>query len=149
MKKIKVILLIGLIIITTGCGKQKQLDIKSIEEKLVSSGMFKGNKNYTLDEIKEKYDVDLSSINEYIISLPDTSEKANMYIISNSKPKESILLKDQLEDLVKKYDASWTTLIYNQEEAYKVKNLYFEKYNNYYIYIISDNNKEVIRIIKE
>jgi hypothetical protein len=52
------------------------------------------------------------------------------------------------ETFIDKYVFSWTNVVYNEEEAYLVNNMYKEKYGDYLIYIVSSDNDKVLKIIK-
>lgn len=148
MKKIIVALFILLTLCACG-SKDLTIDINAKAKELLASDQFKGISIMDNSKAELKYSVDLSTMEEGVIALPTDAERANMFIIAKASDKNADILFDELDMIVDKYDHSWTDLIYNAQEAQKVKEKTIEKIGNYYICVISDNNKEVIENIKK
>lgn len=149
MKKIIVILMTLLVLASCSSKKEVEIDIDSVSEELLASEDFKGISKMDISKAELKYSVDLSEMENGVICLPTDAERANMFIIAKAKDGKSSVLFDELDMIVDKYDHSWTDLIYNAQEAQKVKDKTIEKIGDYYICVISDDNETIIENIKK
>lgn len=144
MKKIFSILIIGLLFLT-GCNNENVLDLDKVKIDLENisyndEAMFSNNTYYTKEKIEAKYGVDLSSIDEYIISMPSIANKSNMYIIVSYNDK--VEAKKQINDLFDLIKTSFSNG-YAPIELDKIENKYEKEYGKYLIYIVSDDNNKV------
>lgn len=152
MKKTIVILITAILVLSFfGCGSTKEakldIDIKAVTEELLKSEYFPGVSSYEKDKLELKYAVDLSDMAEGSFYMPVDAEKANMFIIAEASDGKGDILFDEIGMIVDKYDHSWTDLVYNAEEAEKVKNKTVLMKDGYYICVISDDNDAVIKMI--
>ncbi len=151
MKKILFILLS--LFILTGCGnKETKLDLNKIKEELEKIEInnelaFSNNQYYDLTKLENKYDLDTSEIDDYIISMHSNESSSNLYIIASYK-KSKDKLKKELDKLIELEKASFSNG-YFPLEFKKVENYYYKEYGKYLIYIVSDNNELVYQKIIE
>lgn len=151
----KKLFIVFTILLLCGCNKEEvKLDLNKIKVDLENltyeeEPMFKNANYYTLDSIAAKYDVDLDfdNIDEYLINIPISGEKANMYIIVSASTSKKELKAD-MDELLSKIEAAWGNG-YKPEEEAKIDNRLEREYGNYLIYIISDDNDLVYNKIKE
>lgn len=144
MKKIIYIFLI--LIFVTGCGKNKNLDFNKINKDLSNTDLFLGAKSVSLDFIEKKYGLDDEGIIEYTIYMSDNLKSASMYAIF--KIEDNSIEEKIDEKFMDKYVFSWTNVVYDEDEAYLVNNMYKERYGDYVIYIISKDNDKALEVIK-
>ena len=148
----KVLLFIFSIVLLSGCGKTTKLNLEKIKNKLEtleSNGqvIFSDNAYYDLTKLENKYDIDTSEIDEYIVSMHKNEANSNLYIIAsykNSKEK----LKNELDKLIDLEKASFGNG-YFPLELRKVEDYYYKEYGKYLIYIVSDDNELVYQKIIE
>lgn len=145
MKKIVYIFMTLTLLFITGCGNKK-IDFSILENNIKNNDNFKDTEVLSLDDINYRYDIDTKDFGNSLIYYSNSLENANTIFVietlSNDGDKE-------YDKLVASYKASWLDNPYNLEEAAKVKNAYNETYNGYKIFIVSDNNEGVLKIVKE
>ena len=145
MKKI-IYLIIGLLFIT-GCEKSKELDFNRINKELSNTDLFTNTKSIDIEFIENKYGLDSEGIIDYTIYMSDSLKSASMYAIFKVEDDSAI---EKIEKMfIDKYVFSWTNVVYDAKEAYLVNNMYKEKYGDYAIYIISEDNDKALKIIKD
>ena len=153
MKKILLIILIG-IIIFTGCGKEdgEKIKYKKTNMELVDKvSNIVINDKKIFDEVnilndntlETKLGINRDFVIEHAIALDIYSYNPNIYIII--KPKEEN--KKTVKKAISLYlDSAKQEVIDEYKEIYE--NALIEEYNGYYICIVSDNNAEVFNKIK-
>lgn len=152
MKKILVI--ISVLFLLTGCNKEeKTLNFSEIKNNLNNLAfedktMFENNQMMDSETLKNKYNVDTTNMEEYLISMPTLVESSNMYIVVKAKEGMENDVKTQLENLMTRYENQWS-MGYAPKEEDKVRNRLEEIDGNYFIYIISDDNDLVLETIKK
>lgn len=156
MKKLIVtIITLAMLLTLVGCGgsdkKEEKLSIDpvAVGAQLAKESDFEKNSMVPADKIELKYGAILDCMESGVFCLPSDSEKANMFIIAKAKEGQQEELYLELKMVVEAYDHSWTDLIYNAEEADKVKNRLEKTVDGYYICIISSDNTAVYnKIVK-
>ena len=103
-------------------------------------------KSVSLDFIEKKYGLDDEGIIEYTIYMSDNLKSASMYAIF--KIEDNSIEEKIDEKFMDKYVFSWTNVVYDEDEAYLVNNMYKERYGDYVIYIISKDNDKALEVIK-
>lgn len=152
MKKILVI--ISMLFLLTGCNKEeKVLNFNEVKNDLnnltfENSKMFLNNQMIDSETLKSKYNVDTTNMEEYLISMPTLVESSNMYVVVKAKEGMENDVKNQLENLMTRYEKQWSMGYAPKEEA-KVRNRLEEIDGSYFIYIISDDNDLVLETIKK
>lgn len=153
MKKILSLLLV--LLCMTGCGKEKTIDLNKVYDEVnkltyESEIIYNDHKKLTDEELKD-YEVDLTNIEEYLIVMPRAIKNPYMYIIVRPKSGKTNIVKDELSELLKKYDNSWGVgegaIPYFPEAVTLIENRISRTYGNYLIYIVSPDNELVYKAI--
>lgn len=146
MKYLKKVLLINLIlsvlILSVGCSKntKKEVDIEGFKNEILASDIFR--------ETLNKLDNDTANI---IYSLDDDSIEKDIYISSGATADEFAIftLNNSDNNLSKTIEEAISTRLeyqidgfedYVPEELSILKNAFSKQYDNYYIFIVSNND---------
>lgn len=149
----KILYLISLIILLSGCSKNNiKLDFNIIQTKLnnltyESKPMFGKNEMVDIQYLSDKYGFDSSNIEDSLISMSKVVDSASMYAIFLPKKGEKTEAVDAIEEFLTRYDQSWM-MGYAPDQELLVQNRLEEEYGDYLIYIISNDNEKVLETIK-
>ena len=146
MKKILLVFVMCLLLV--GCTKDKEynLNLDDINTKLSETGLFSETEKIDISYIENKYGLDSTGIEEYSIYMARTSMSASMYAVFKISDDSA---KERIENtFIDKYVHSWTDIVYEPEEAKLVEHMHKEKYGNYLIYIVSEDNDKALKVIK-
>ena len=155
MKKVIIVLLIILSIGVTGCGKNADgLDNKytktdeKIKEEINKIDI--NMEDISVDRLRTEYGIKIDLVENYISGI----NEPDVYIaIKPKKGKEETIKKalqiyfENLEVRLSNYDNNGNVI--ETEELKRVKNRVEEEINGYYVYIVSSNNKEILKAIKD
>lgn len=130
-----------------GCGSSsKELNLNEIDKKLAETDLFSETEKIDLEYLEDKYGLISEGIVDYSVYMARASMSSSMYAIFKVENDE---VKSNIEsNFINKYTDSWTVNVYDAHEANLVNNMYSEKYQDYLIYIISEDNDKVLNIIK-
>jgi len=150
------ITLAGLLMIT-GCGNNDiKLDLEKVEIELNSlvieedgekTNLFENSIRMSEEKLEDKYGVDTSLFEEILITTSENLDTASMYAIFLPKEEKVEEAENEMESFFEKYDQAWI-MGYFPEEEKLVENRLEEKYGDYYIYIISEDNEMALEKIK-
>lgn len=144
----KLIILFLALGIMTGCNNAQstvKIDMKKAEEVLKGEEQFKEATTITEEELKNIYDLDTNLLEEYIVLMPKIADQANMYMILKPKAGKKEEVRNQLNLFTEKYIEQFN--LYQPEEADKINRKLISLKGDYIIYIISDNNQEILKKI--
>lgn len=143
------------LLMVTGCGGKKvELDLEKVEIELNNleitedgekTKLFENNTKLELDAIEGRQ-IDVSLFEEILFSMDSTTNQANIYIVYLPKKGNEEDCKEQIDAYLTKIEENME--LYNSKEAKKISDRLEEKYGNYYIYIISNDNEMAIEKIK-
>lgn len=157
MKKLLILLLA--ILTLTGCTNEKtdgvKLDLDSIEDDLAGIAysvnedtkeikfIFKDNITVTEEYMTSVYNVDFENVEDFLISIPSTDTRAEMYAIVLPKDGKKNIVEKEMQKFIKSYQKEWT----GKTQETMVKNVLTQSYGNYLIYIISNKSETVFSTI--
>lgn len=166
MKKISLILIS--LMLLTGCNnKEKELEkIKQNNENIISKIE---NIDINLQENNEKllninettletlFGIVPNEVENYIISVPRYNFTSLYIIIKPSKGYEQKIktsINNYLTLIKNIYNSTYgtinmETLEYESEFSDRLDNCLEEEYNGYYIYLVTDKNTEILKMLKE
>lgn len=157
-KKCFIILLFICLIIFTGCGNKKDyvttLNLNKTAIKLENLTYEKNGKNIPIfynmtvpsdEEIKNIYKLNKEDFNEIIIKQSALSSKSSLFIIANVKEENKEKVKEALDKYMINYEKIWKEQ--DRTEYNLVLNRTFYENGNYFIYVISYDNNEVMDTI--
>lgn len=135
MKKIKYLFLLFGIILLTGCSSLK-IDMQEFENLMDSN--FNHMLQISENELVDVYDIDLTKFKQYIFKI-SYEDPTNIYvlILPNDSKKEA---KKEVEKFFDKLESK------NNEK--RIKNKYVKSLDDYLIYLVSDNNKDLYKKIE-
>lgn len=141
MKKIWIIFISAFLLV--GCGN-KDLNLDTIQKRIKESNLYEELKVLSDEELKNLYSIESTLAEKIVFAESTDPNKVDTYIIVKIKDDK---IKDQIATRFEALELQCE--MYNQANALKVKNRLETTYNGYNIYIISDNNEEVLKLIKE
>ena len=135
MKKIKYLFLLFGLILLTGCSSLK-IDMQEFENLMDSN--FNHMLQISENELVDVYDIDLTKFKQYIfkISYEDPTNICVLVLPNDSK-------KEAKKEVEKFFDKLETK---NNEK--RIKNKYVKSLDDYLIYLVSDNNKDLYKKIE-
>ena len=135
MKKIKYLFLLFGIILLTGCSSLK-IDMQEFENLMDSN--FNHMLQISENELVDVYDIDLTKFKQYIFKI-SYEDPTNIYVLvlPNDSKKEA---KKEVEKFFDKLESK------NNEK--RLKNKYVKSLDDYLIYLVSDNNKDLYKKIE-
>lgn len=142
MKKVLLILFSAFLLV--GCGnKTVELNFEEIQKNVEETEVFGSLKVVSNEEMYNMHSID-SALAEEILYIETTDpNKVDTYIIVKVKDEK---IKEQIKA---SFDAIETQAeMYNQANAYRIKNRLETTYEGYDIYIVSDDNQKVLEAIK-
>lgn len=155
MKIKNLLITLSCLLMITGCGGNNiELDLEKVEIELNSLEIEKDGEKTKLFEHNKKLDedaiegrqIDTSLFEELLFSMDSTTNVANIYIVYLPKAGNEEECEQQIDDYLAKIEDNME--LYNSKEAKKISERLEEKYGNYYIYLISDNNEVALEKIK-
>lgn len=126
-----------------GCGKT---NFNSAIKKIKESSYFTNNEELTKDDISYRYDIDTTNISDLFVYYYITKDNCDIIIIAKPTNQDGI---DSYNQLIKKYEDEWLSIVYDEVSAKKVNDHFSTTSNGYYIYIVSDNSSEIYNLIKQ
>lgn len=120
------------------------LVIQKVKES--KSPVFGSMMEVTKEEIKDVLNIESSDVEEFLMKTPAMMVQSNTYIIVKPTKGKEEIVKNALEDYMKKLEEQWSMYLPAQYEL--VKNRKVEKIGDYLIYIVSLNNDLVFDTIK-
>ena len=139
----KIIFLLLTVFMITGCGN-KELDIKKINDMIKAD--FKDSMKLSNNELEGIYNIDTSVFKNASVYVDKSSNNADVYAVFEVKGDYDAALLET-EYFIEQYKKSWDQG-YFPEEVKKIKNSEKEEYNNYIIYVVSDNASNAVEKIK-
>lgn len=135
MKKIKYLFLLFGIFLLTGCSSLK-IDMPEFENLMDSN--FNHMLQISENELVDVYDIDLTKFKQYIFKI-SYEDPTNIYVLvlPNDSKKEA---KKEVEKFFDKLETK------NNEK--RIKNKYVKSLDDYLIYLVSDNNKDLYKKIE-
>lgn len=152
MKKKFLLVLGATLLLFTGCKKEELLDFEQIKPMLETlvineNTVFPPLKEVSEEDLKNVYGIDAALTEEIHFMQAEDSTKAQMYIIAlpkNGKEKE---LKKQIDTYFESLQLQAD--MYNPANADMIKNKEEKQIGNYLVYIVSEYNSDVLKIIKK
>lgn len=150
------IALVGLLVFTGCGGKNIKLDLEKVEIELNNLEieedgekvkLFENSAKMDEEKLEDKYGMDTSVFKEILVSTSSNLDTASMYAIFLPKEEKIEQAEKEMESFFEKYDQAWV-MGYFPEEEKLVEDRLEETYGNYYIYIISSDNKIALEKIK-
>lgn len=135
MKKIKYLFLLFGLILLTGCSSLK-IDMQEFENLMDSN--FNHMLQISENELVDVYGIDLTKFKQYIFKI-SYEDPTNIYVLvlPNDSKKEA---KKEVEKFFDKLETK------NNEK--RIKNKYVKSLDDYLIYLVSDNNKDLYKKIE-
>jgi len=149
MKKIfLMIIILGNLILFTGCEKDKNyiIDIDLAKENLTTYEEFDNCEEMTKEDMESIYDFDTNLLEEYTIMMPKVSNNANMYMILKVKSENQDEVRNMLNNFTDKYIQQFN--LYAPEQVDLIDNKVISIKDEYIIYLISNDNKSVLEVIR-
>lgn len=135
MKKIKYLFLLFGLILLTGCSSLK-IDMQEFENLMDSN--FNHMLQISENELVDVYDIDLTKFKQYIFKI-SYEDPTNIYVLvlPNDSKKEA---KKEVEKFFDKLES--------KNDDKRIKNKYVKSLDDYLIYLVSDNNKDLYKKIE-
>lgn len=145
MKFKKIIMVIGLAIILTGCNKSAStLDMKrastSLDEKYQNMALMSDK------ELEGIYNQDITLMEEYIIKASENQD-GNFYALIKVKSENKEKVKNNMDEMFSILENQ--SSLYSPEAVNLIKNKLATSVGDYLIYIVSENNQEMYNVVKE
>ena len=105
--------------------------------------IFKDNITVTEEYMTSVYNVDFENVEDFLISIPSTDTRAEMYAIVLPKDGKKNIVEKEMQKFIKSYQKEWT----GKTQETMVKNVLTQSYGNYLIYIISNKSETVFSTI--
>ncbi len=150
MKKIiKSLLMIMTVFFLTACGKEEKLqfDLVKIKESSKIKELFPSAEVVNKDDLIRIYDLDLSSMEEYLIVVPKVADKADMYMVIKSQEGKMDEVRNEVNNFTDKYVEQFN--LYQPEEASKINNRLISIKGDYLFYIIGDKTNDLLKEFME
>ena len=157
MKLRNLLIALAALLIFTGCGEKNiVLDLEKVEIELNSleieddgekTRLFEKSVQMDKEKLEDKYGMNTLLFEEILVSTSENLDTASMYAIFLPKEDKIEEAESEMEMFFEKYDQAWI-MGYFPEEELLVENRLEEKYGNYYIYIISNDNELAFEKIK-
>lgn len=151
----KILISFALVLGLTGCGNSSiKLDLKNIETELnkleyeedgTKIKLFENNKTLDAEQISGR-GIDAELFEEILFSVSSKPNEASIYIVYMPKSGKEEECSTQIDNYLNSLQDNAT--LYSPEAANLIKNRTIEKYENYYIYVISHDNNVVVKTIK-
>lgn len=143
MKK-KILVFISLLTIfqLTGCGKEK-IDLDKVYSNLEDD--FESFTKVDDSVLEGSYGIDLSYFDDYLVVMDEDGTSSKMYAVFVAKNSDAV---DEVTYFISQYIESWDNG-YFPEETKRVKYGKKFSYGDYIIYVVSDNNDEIIEKIRK
>lgn len=141
----KVILIFGMIILLTGCSTSKKLNLETIGEKILKTSEFKNHEISSINTLTSRYGLKNIDSDEVLLITPLSFDDSKMVLIILPKNDD----KRVIDEIKNSYENQWIEFNYFPEEKELVENALYELYGNYIIYIVSKDNNEILKLIKE
>lgn len=162
MKKILILISISVLLLT-GCGSKKVTELKHNK---VNNGLSE------LEQINEEagtviisQDVDLMTrfgipkewIKDYIVGIPEYNNSGNLYIVIKSNKKYEKEMKNAVDNFLLSEQEIHNSMYgtynnetgkYESEFAKMIDNALKTEYKGYYIVLVTSDNEEALKIIK-
>lgn len=145
MKKILVLLIfIGCLF---GCGKKEAIeyDFASLEPKLQT--LLPEASVTSLEMLSNKYDVDITYIEEGLFFLPTLPSNADMVLLVKAKEGRQKEVKNSLDALFELFEMQYE--LYYPEEYEKISNKTYKEKNRYFFYIVSNQTDKILETIEK
>lgn len=139
----KILIMISCLLFV-GCSN-KNLDFKKIEDKLISSNLFSNHEIVDEYIFSNRYTIDISKFDEVLMLSSTKYDDSTMVLIVSPNNKDT---KKEMESFINSYNNQWVIMNYFPKQKELVENGLYTSYSNYLIYIVSDNNEEVLKLIK-
>ena len=138
MKKIKSLILLFAIVLLSGCSSLK-IDINDFEQIMDSN--FEHMLQISENELVDVYGIDLDQFKQYLFKV-SYEEPTNIYVLvlPNGSKKEA------KKEINKFFNILETKVSDNDKK--RIKNKYVKSMDDYLIYLVSDNNKELYKKIE-
>lgn len=154
MKKIMLVLLSFLCL--TGCSKEatdgdKKLNLENTRKDLLALEIegempFSEEANINNLETMQNYGLDKNLLEEYLVYIPESIVKADMYLIVKVNDENKAVVEYQINDLFDNMNNAYKN--YYPEEAKLLEDRLEKEVSGYLVYIISDDNEKVLETIK-
>lgn len=145
----KFLFLLGCSVLLVGCGKKETLNLEEIQKNLqeLSYNNVKLFADPCADNtlLEEKYGMNTNNFESMAVCLPPVSTSSSMYAIFKPKNEDG---KKDIDKFIERYKASWM-MDYLPDEKKLVEDMTEEKYGDYYIYIVSNDNNKALETIKK
>lgn len=99
------------------------------------------------EQIKDTLNIEQSDVSEFLMKMPMMIVQSNTYIIVKPADGKVEVVKNAIDDYMKKLETQWQTYLPEQYEL--VKNRKEAKIGSYLIYIVSNNNDLVFDTISK
>ncbi|MCI5732815.1 MAG: DUF4358 domain-containing protein [Tenericutes bacterium] len=142
----KILIAVICLLFLSGCGvSKKKLDLNDVGNKLSSSKYFTNHEIINSDVVLNRYSIDTSKFEELMMLSSTKYDDATMVFIAYPNNAET---KKEFETFIDSYNSQWVGMNYFPEQKQLVENGLYTDYNNYLVYIVSEDNNRVLNIIK-
>ena len=135
MKKIKYLFLLFGLILLTGCSALK-IDMQEFENLMDSN--FSHMLQISENELVDVYGIDLTKFKQYIFKI-SYEDPTNIYVL---------VLPDDSKKEAKKEVEKFFGKLESKNDDKRIKNKYVKSLDDYLIYLVSDNNKDLYKKIE-
>ena len=143
----KLLILVICFLFLSGCGmSEKKLDLNNLESKLSASEYFLNHEIISSDVVANRYSIDTSKFEELMMLSSTKYDDATMVFIAYPNNADT---KKEFETFIDSYNSQWVGMNYFPEQKELVENGLYTNYNNYLVYIVSQDNNKVLNMIKE
>lgn len=152
MKKVILCLMLLLVV---GCGTKSLVfnDVYNNVKDLQYNNelVFNDHETMTKEQLESIYQLDTSSMEEFLFVLPKGITNPNMYVIVKPVSGKTNIVKEDMKNFLTKYDNSWGVgegaIPYFPEAVELINNRLERTYGNYLIYIVSSDNELIYKTI--
>lgn len=145
MKKLLIVL--GILFIFTGCSNSKKLDLNSTSAS-ITKDYLTNHEVGDINTISGRYNIKTDNIQDSLIITSKKFDDATMVLILLPKNGKNNEVKSEIEKFIDSYNNQWVGMNYFPDQKELVQNALYTTYGNYLIYIVSSNNDEILKLVK-
>ncbi len=143
----KIIFILSFFFLFTGCSNNKTLDLQSLGSKITQEYLT-NHEIGNIDTISGRYDIDTTNVKDSLVITSKDFDDATMVLIllpENGKNKE---VQQEMDEFLSSYRNQWVDMNYFPEQKDLVEKALSTTYNNYFIYIVSSDNENILKLVK-
>lgn len=143
----KIIFILSFFFLFTGCSNNKTLDLQSLGSNITQEYLT-NHEIGNIDTISGRYDIDTTNVKDSLVITSKDFDDATMVLIllpENGKNKD---VQQEMDEFISSYHNQWVDMNYFPEQKDLVEKALSTTYNNYFIYIVSSHNEDILKLVK-